>query len=172
MTFTGGFHRGGIRCLAAPRLDEPASRQSSSGTAYAVVCGAGPYRAGCAGPNGAVDVHHPYSGYCDHPYRPYETHRAAGPYRAGCVGPNGGVVGAPPSQSSFTAAPTRWISPTSCCSRDQISRWAAGDQCRPWRTRARSVTREPYQSLPRDDGRPPRVRPAAAVPANEGFGPG
>lgn len=66
---------------------------SASGTAHAVVCGAGPYRAGCVGPNGAVGVRRPYGGYYGyHPYRPYGTHCAAGPYRAGCVGPNGGVV--------------------------------------------------------------------------------
>lgn len=66
---------------------------SASGTAHAVVCGAGPYRAGCVGPNGAVGVRRPYGGYYGyHPYRHYGTHCAAGPYRAGCVGPNGGVV--------------------------------------------------------------------------------
>ena len=30
-----------------------------SGSANAVVCARGVYRAGCAGPNGAVVVHHP-----------------------------------------------------------------------------------------------------------------
>jgi hypothetical protein len=62
--------------------------------ASAVTCAAGVYRAGCAGPNGAVVVHRPpYHGYA----RPYYAPRppvscASGPYRAGCVGPNGAAV--------------------------------------------------------------------------------
>jgi hypothetical protein len=46
--------------------------------ANAFVCGAGPYRAGCAGPRGAVVTHRPYGYY--HPngyYRPYGYYRPA-----------------------------------------------------------------------------------------------
>lgn len=54
--------------------------------ANAYVCARGVYRAGCAGPHGAVVARRPY-----HP--PYYRHGcAAGPYRAGCAGPNGAVV--------------------------------------------------------------------------------
>ena len=43
--------------------------------ANAVVCGAGPYRAGCAGPRGAVVTHRPY-GY----NRPYGYYHRYGYY--------------------------------------------------------------------------------------------
>jgi hypothetical protein len=39
--------------------------------AEAYVCGAGPYRAGCAGPRGAVVVRRPYGYYRPGYYRPY-----------------------------------------------------------------------------------------------------
>jgi hypothetical protein len=58
--------------------------------AKAVICARGVYRAGCAGPDGAVMVRRP-------PY--YSYHRqsgsiscASGVYRAGCIGPHGAVV--------------------------------------------------------------------------------
>jgi hypothetical protein len=53
------------------------------GTANAVVCAAGVYRAGCAGPNGAVVAHRPavHAPVC-----------VNGVYRAGCVGPHGAAV--------------------------------------------------------------------------------
>ena len=58
--------------------------------ARAVACGAGPYRAGCVGPNGAVVVRRPYPAY----HSPYGggVACARGVYRAGCVGPNGAAV--------------------------------------------------------------------------------
>ena len=61
--------------------------------AAAAVCANGVYRAGCAGPNGAVVVNKaPYhSGYRP-PYRGRSVTCASGPYRAGCAGPNGAVV--------------------------------------------------------------------------------
>lgn len=49
--------------------------------ANAVVCARGVYRAGCAGPHGAVVAPRPHTAVC-----------ASGVYRAGCAGPNGGVV--------------------------------------------------------------------------------
>ncbi len=71
-------------------------------------CASGVYRAGCAGPNGAVVVrkhpyyrpatpyYHPPATYYRAPtpyYRPPSTvHCANGVYRAGCAGPNGAAV--------------------------------------------------------------------------------
>ncbi|MDM0077085.1 hypothetical protein QTH90_21935 [Variovorax sp. J2P1-59] len=52
-------------------------------TASAVACAKGVYRAGCAGPNGAVAVRKP---------PPPPVTCARGVYRAGCVGPNGAAV--------------------------------------------------------------------------------
>ena len=52
--------------------------------ASAAGCAAGPYRAGCAGPNGAVVVKKPV-------YRAPVT-CVKGVYRAGCVGPHGAAV--------------------------------------------------------------------------------
>jgi hypothetical protein len=62
--------------------------------AHAVTCANGVYRAGCAGPNGAVVGRKPYT------TQPYYYHRpppatvtcANGVYRAGCAGPNGAAV--------------------------------------------------------------------------------
>jgi hypothetical protein len=57
--------------------------------AHGAACGAGRYRAGCVGPNGAVVAGRPA-------YRPPvhggQVTCARGPYRAGCAGPNGAVV--------------------------------------------------------------------------------
>jgi hypothetical protein len=57
-----------------------------SGDLVAAVCANGVYRAGCAGPNGAVVA----------TKTPAVTHGAvhcaSGVYRAGCVGPNGNAV--------------------------------------------------------------------------------
>jgi len=70
---------------------------SLAAPAHAVTCANGVYRAGCAGPNGAVVTRKPYAA----PYaaRPYYYHRppatvtcANGVYRAGCAGPNGAAV--------------------------------------------------------------------------------
>jgi hypothetical protein len=65
-------------------------------------CASGAYRAGCAGPNGAVVVRkHPYyrppAPRYYHPpahyyRRPGAVHCAHGVYRAGCAGPNGAAV--------------------------------------------------------------------------------
>jgi len=52
--------------------------------AHAAACVNGVYRAGCAGPNGAVVVHKKPP--------PRTVTCASGPYRAGCVGPNGAAV--------------------------------------------------------------------------------
>ncbi len=65
--------------------------------AHAFVCGRGFYRAGCAGPNGAVVVRRPgYGPYYRRPYGAYYRGPAVtcarGPYRAGCAGPNGVFV--------------------------------------------------------------------------------
>ncbi len=66
--------------------------------AHAFVCGRGFYRAGCAGPNGAVMVRRPGYGMGYGPYYRRPVYRgpgvtcARGPYRAGCVGPYGAVV--------------------------------------------------------------------------------
>lgn len=70
-------------------------------SAGAVTCANGVYRAGCAGPNGAVGVHKG-GAYYPRPYypprppvyraRPPAAGCASGPYRAGCAGPNGAVV--------------------------------------------------------------------------------
>jgi len=49
--------------------------------ASAVACAKGVYRAGCAGPNGAVVAKKPVTTTC-----------AKGVYRAGCTGPNGTAV--------------------------------------------------------------------------------
>ena len=58
--------------------------------ASAVTCANGVYRAGCAGPNGAVVVHKPYVAAPRVHY--HSAHRpvtcANGVYRAGCVGPS------------------------------------------------------------------------------------
>jgi hypothetical protein len=57
--------------------------------AHAAACARGVYRAGCAGPNGAVVVHKPAPTY----YKPHSTVTCAnGVYRAGCAGPNGAAV--------------------------------------------------------------------------------
>lgn len=81
-------------------------------SASAVTCANGVYRAGCAGPNGAVGVRkggayyghggyyhrpaYPPAGYYHRPYYPPHPPVAAGcasgPYRAGCAGPHGAVV--------------------------------------------------------------------------------
>jgi hypothetical protein len=53
-------------------------------SAYAAACANGVYRAGCAGPNGAVVVH-------KNP-PPRTVTCANGVRRAGCVGPNGAVA--------------------------------------------------------------------------------
>jgi len=66
--------------------------------AAAATCASGVYRAGCAGPNGAVVVRKP--GYYPPPvyHAPVPYHPpgsvtcANGPYRAGCAGPNGAAV--------------------------------------------------------------------------------
>ena len=42
--------------------------------ANAVVCAHGVYRAGCAGPHGAVVVRHPYHPYAYRPYHPYHPY--------------------------------------------------------------------------------------------------
>jgi len=55
-------------------------------SAQAVTCANGVYRAGCAGPNGAVVVRKPP------PLRQQTIKCANGVYRAGCVGPNGAAV--------------------------------------------------------------------------------
>lgn len=64
--------------------------------AHAVTCANGVYRAGCAGPNGAVVGRKPYAApYAAQPYyhRPPATVTCAnGVYRAGCAGPNGAAV--------------------------------------------------------------------------------
>ncbi|MBV8613660.1 MAG: hypothetical protein JOY66_07775 [Acetobacteraceae bacterium] len=61
---------------------------SLAAPAHAVTCANGVYRAGCAGPNGAVVTRKPT------PYqRPPGTVTCAnGVYRAGCAGPNGAAV--------------------------------------------------------------------------------
>ena len=66
---------------------------AASGSAKAAVCANGVYRAGCAGPHGAVVVNKPpvHYGYRP-PSRGPAVACAAGPYRAGCAGPNGAVV--------------------------------------------------------------------------------
>lgn len=58
--------------------------------AGAVTCARGVYRAGCAGPNGAVVAHRPAAVV----HRPVAgpVRCANGVYRAGCVGPNGAAV--------------------------------------------------------------------------------
>jgi len=67
--------------------------------AGAVTCANGVYRAGCAGPNGAVGVRkgdtYYHGGAYHRPYYPPHPPAAAcasGPYRAGCAGPHGAVV--------------------------------------------------------------------------------
>jgi hypothetical protein len=69
-------------------------------SAHAFVCGNGVWRAGCAGPNGAVVVRRPYvappRAYYAPPPRAYYAPRrpvacANGVFVAGCVGPRGGV---------------------------------------------------------------------------------
>ena len=59
--------------------------------AKAAACANGVYRAGCAGPNGAVVINKGAPGYRP-PYRGPSVSCASGPYRAGCAGPNGAVV--------------------------------------------------------------------------------
>ena len=62
--------------------------------AGAFACARGVYRAGCAGPNGAVVARKPPAMYGRPGYygaRP-PVACAAGPYRAGCAGPNGAAV--------------------------------------------------------------------------------
>jgi hypothetical protein len=69
------------------------------GGASAATCVNGVYRAGCAGPNGAVGVRKaPYRyvrphAYYAAPHRHTTVHCANGVYRAGCVSSNGGAVG-------------------------------------------------------------------------------
>jgi hypothetical protein len=43
--------------------------------ANAIVCARGPYRAGCAGPHGAVGVHRGYGAYGARRYGAYGVHR-------------------------------------------------------------------------------------------------
>lgn len=57
-------------------------------TAYAAGCVNGVYRAGCAGPNGAVETTKPVA---RPPYHSTTT-CASGPNRAGCEGPHGATV--------------------------------------------------------------------------------
>ena len=57
--------------------------------AGAAACGAGPYRAGCVGPNEAVVAKRPYPAYSP---PPAGVACARGDCRAGCVGPNGAAV--------------------------------------------------------------------------------
>lgn len=65
---------------------------SLAAPAHAVTCASGVYRAGCAGPNGAVVTRKPYVAQ-PHYYRPPGTVTCAnGVYRAGCAGPNGAAV--------------------------------------------------------------------------------
>jgi hypothetical protein len=60
--------------------------------AEAAVCADGVYRAGCAGPNGAVTVQK--APYYKPPtyYHPPSVTCASGVYHAGCAGPNGAVI--------------------------------------------------------------------------------
>jgi hypothetical protein len=62
---------------------------TSATPAGAVVCARGVYRAGCAGPNGAVATTRPPAAVVAP--RPTVT-CARGVYRAGCAGPNGAAV--------------------------------------------------------------------------------
>ena len=70
-----------------------AAMASGATPVHAAVCASGPYRAGCAGPNGAFVVHKPVGGprYGGGYARPPVT-CVRGVYRAGCVGPNGSFV--------------------------------------------------------------------------------
>ena len=78
---------------------------ASLAPAAMAACASGVYRAGCAGPNGAVVVRkHPPAYYHRPPVAVYHHppayyHRppghvtcASGVYRAGCAGPNGAAV--------------------------------------------------------------------------------
>jgi hypothetical protein len=58
----------------------------------AAVCASGPYKTGCAGPNGAVVVQK--TPYYRPPayYHPPTVTCANGVYHAGCAGPNGAVI--------------------------------------------------------------------------------
>jgi hypothetical protein len=58
---------------------------ATPGSAYAVTCANGVYRAGCAGPNGAAVVR-------KRPAPPRTVTCANGVYHAGCVGPHGAAV--------------------------------------------------------------------------------
>ena len=61
--------------------------------AHAVTCANGVYRAGCAGPNGAIVGRKPYAAQPYYYHRPPGTVTCAnGVYRAGCAGPNGAAV--------------------------------------------------------------------------------
>lgn len=63
----------------------------------AVTCANGVYRAGCAGPNGAVVERKPYAAPPVYHRPPTTVTCAKGVYRAGCAGPNGtAVVRKPP----------------------------------------------------------------------------
>jgi hypothetical protein len=63
----------------------------SATPADAAVCARGVYRAGCAGPNGAVTTTaRPPAAVTVH--RPPTVTCAKGVYRAGCTGPNGAAV--------------------------------------------------------------------------------
>ena len=67
------------------------------GTANAVVCAKGVYRAGCAGPNGAAVAHRPVvAAPVVHGPVVHAPTCVNGVYRAGCVGPNGAAVVAKP----------------------------------------------------------------------------
>ncbi len=68
-----------IGCLALGALAFQAEQ------AGAAACANGVYRAGCAGPNGAVVATKPHAA-------PRGVHCANGAYHAGCVGPNGAVA--------------------------------------------------------------------------------
>jgi hypothetical protein len=68
-----------------------------SQAATAMMCADGVYRAGCAGPNGAVVVNKAPPAYYGRPpplvyHNPPVVHCASGVYRAGCAGPNGAAV--------------------------------------------------------------------------------
>jgi hypothetical protein len=66
---------------------------ASISPAHAIACASGPYRAGCAGPNGAAVVRKPaYRPGYGSGYHGGSVTCARGVYRAGCVGPQGGVV--------------------------------------------------------------------------------
>jgi len=65
---------------------------SLAAPAHAVTCANGVYRAGCAGPNGAVVTRKPYAAQPYYHRPPATVTCANGVYRAGCAGPNGAAV--------------------------------------------------------------------------------